>query len=134
MDEKVIKSIGTSSQKVRYIKHLTERVVSGRIDLSSLQNYSDEDVMNTLTDIPGIGNWTAKMFLIFVLDRPDILPYEDGAFKQSFKWLYETDDVSIENITNTCSCWSPYASTASRYLYRALDSGLTKQRLLKERY
>ena len=129
MDADTLKSIGTSIQKVKYIKSLTEAVTCGRIDLLSLQNSSDDSVMSTLTEIPGIGNWTAKMFLIFVLDRLDVLPYEDGAFKQSFKWLYDTEDTSKENIIETCRCWSPYSSVASRYLYRALDSGLTKKSL-----
>ena len=129
MDEIKLKSIGTSIQKVRYIKQLTEAVVNNRIDLFSLQKFSDEEVMRALTAIPGIGNWTAKMFLIFVLDRPDVLPFEDGAFKQSFKWLYETEDTTKENITRTCMSWSPYSSVASRYLYRALDSGLAKKQI-----
>ena len=131
LDKDTLKSIGTSTQKVHYIINLTEAVIEGRIDLLTLQYCSDDRVMDALTAIPGIGNWTAKMFLIFVLDRQDILPYEDGAFKQSFKWLYETDDASRENIEKTCSCWSPYSSIASRYLYRALDTGLTKKSLFK---
>lgn len=131
MDEVTLKSIGTSSQKVHYIKKLTEAIVDDYIDLSSLHNYSDDRVIEILTDIPGIGNWTAKMVLIFVLDRQDVLPYEDGAFKQSFKWLYKTENTSKDNIIRTCAPWSPYASIASRYLYRALDFGLTKKTLFE---
>ena len=133
LNDDELKTIGTSIQKVRYIRNLTEAVMNGVVNFSALPDYTDEQVMKTLTAIPGIGNWTAKMFLIFVLDRQDVLPYEDGAFKQSFKWLYNTDDASKENITLKCSCWSPYASIASRYLYRALDSGVTKTSLFKDK-
>lgn len=58
----------------------------------------DEEVIKELTTIRGIGKWTAKMYLLFVLDRQDILPIEDGAFLQSYKWLYKTDDISRTSI------------------------------------
>lgn len=66
------------------------------------------------------------MYLIFVLDRQDILPYEDGAFLQSYRWLYKTIDCSPASIKSKCKKWSPYSSIAARYLYHALDLGLTK--------
>ena len=67
------------------------------------------------------------MYLIFVLDRQDILPYEDAAFIQSYEWMYKTKDKSMESITRKCKKWKPYSSIAARYLYRALDMGLTKK-------
>ena len=87
---------------------------------------SDDEVFHKLKRIDGIGNWTAKMYLLFFLQRDDILPYEDSAFLQSFKWLYNLSDVSKNSIISQCHCWKPYSSIASRYLYIALDSGLTK--------
>lgn len=129
LSDEELKSIGTSSQKARYIRNLTRAVEEHAVDLTNMDKYSDQQVVNELTSIPGIGMWTAKMFLIFVLDRPDVLPYEDGAFKQSFKWLYGTEDTSKESIIKQCSSWSPYSSIGARYLYRALDSGLTKKAL-----
>lgn len=127
MTDEQIKAIGTSIQKVKYIRSLTNAVISGTIDFDSLSSLSDEDVMEALTKIQGIGNWTAKMYLIFVLNHPDVLPLEDGAFLQSYKWLYSTDDISKESIIRKCECWKPYSSIASRYMYIALDSGLTKK-------
>ncbi len=67
------------------------------------------------------------MYLIFVLDRPDILPTEDVAFLQAYEWLYKTKDRSKESVEKRCKKWKPYSSVAARYLYRALDSGLTKE-------
>ena len=88
---------------------------------------TDDEVMRKLTSIRGIGNWSAKMYLIFALDRKDILPYEDTAFLQAYSWLYKTNDYSPEAVKKRCKKWKPYSSIAARYMYRALDMGLTKR-------
>lgn len=67
------------------------------------------------------------MYLIFVLNRLDILPTNDAAFLQSYGWLYKTTDCSETTIQNRLKKWKPYSSIAARYLYRALDAGLTKK-------
>jgi DNA-3-methyladenine glycosylase II len=67
------------------------------------------------------------MYLIFVLNRLDILPTNDAAFLQSYGWLYKTTDCSEITIQNRCKKWKSYSFIASRYLYRALDSKLTKE-------
>lgn len=125
LSDEAIKSIGTSNTKVSYIRSITEAVLSGQIDFNSLEKQSDAYVFKVLTSIRGIGRWTANMYLIFVLDRQDILPTNDSAFQQAFQWLYGVDR-SENIIREKCKKWSPYSSIASRYLYRALDSGLTK--------
>lgn len=121
-----LRAVGTSSSKANCILNLSKSVVTGELILSNLTELSDKEVISSLIDLKGIGNWTAKMYLIFVLDRPDILPYEDGAFIQSYKWLYKTTDASPTTIKKKCKKWSPYSSVAARYLYRALDMGFTK--------
>ena len=127
LSEEAIRSTGTSSAKTAYMKNVSAAVLSGSLNLDQLQYATDEEVRKALTVLRGIGNWTAKMYLIFVLGRANILPYEDGAFLQSYRWLYKTDDCSPSSIQKKCSKWSPYSSVASRYLYRALDTGLTKK-------
>lgn len=122
-----IKSIGTSTRKVNTIRDLCDLVKAGIIDLENIQEKTDEEIILLLTKINGIGSWSAKMFLIFSLNRLDILPYEDGAFLQSYKWLYKTDDIKPISIKKRCQKWKPYSSIAARYLYRALDEGLTKE-------
>jgi DNA-3-methyladenine glycosylase II len=122
-----LKSIGTSSSKVRCIREVTEAVMCGDLDFSKMHELSDDEVLCELTKLHGIGNWTAKMYLIFVLDRPDVLPYEDVAFLQGYKWAYKTDDVSPDSIKKKCRKWKPYSSIAARFLYRALDAGMTKK-------
>ncbi|MBQ6493797.1 MAG: DNA-3-methyladenine glycosylase 2 family protein [Erysipelotrichaceae bacterium] len=122
-----LKSIGISAAKAQYIMNLTEAVDSDSIDLNTYQSMSDDEALKSLTAVKGIGTWTAKMYLIFVLNREDVLPYEDVAFLQSYKWLYKTDDVSRDAVKKKCRKWRPYSSLAARYLYRALDEGLTAE-------
>lgn len=121
-----LKAIGTSSAKAKYIKSTANAVLNGTLDFDCFSTMSDDAILNELVQLPGIGMWTAKMYLIFVLDRQNILPYEDVAFLQSYKWLYKTDDVSKISVEKKCRKWKPYSSIAARYLYRALDMGLTK--------
>lgn len=85
--------------------------------------------MKELTRLRGIGTWSAKMYLIFTLDRKDVLPYEDVAFLQTYAWLYKTDDLRPAAIIKRCKKWKPYSSIAARYFYYALDMGLTKFKL-----
>jgi DNA-3-methyladenine glycosylase II len=124
-----IHNIGLSQSKVSCIKGLTKAVVSGDINLKQFHSLSDEDVLGVLTSFRGIGPWSAKMYLIFVLNRQNILPYEDAAFRQAYCWLYNTKNYSTSKIKERCKKWNPYASLASRYLYRALDRGMTKKYL-----
>ena len=126
LSDNLIRSTGTSSAKVQYIRNITTAAQSGLLDDQRLQALSDSEVMRDLTSIRGIGKWTAKMYLMFVLNRPDILPVEDAAFLQVYRWLYKTNDCSEASVYKRCKKWSPYATTASRYFYRALDAGLTK--------
>ena len=126
LSDEEIRSIGTSKSKVSYIRNITNVIVSRELDLGNLTQQTDVEVTAALTKIRGIGNWTAKMYLIFVLNRPDILPWEDGAFLQSYRWMYKTDDCSRKSVEQKCRKWKPYSSIAARFLYRALDAGLTK--------
>lgn len=121
-----IRGIGTSSAKARYIHAASDAILEENLRFSDLELMSDQNVIKSLTKLPGIGMWTAKMYLIFVLDRQDVLPFEDVAFLQSYQWLYKTDDRSPEAVKKRCKKWRPYSSVAARYLYRALDSGITR--------
>lgn len=122
-----IKAIGTSTAKANYIKGAALAVLSGELDFTKFPDRTDAAALKELINLHSIGTWTAKMYLIFVLDRQDILPFEDIAFLQSYKWLYKTEDVSKASIEKKCKKWKPYSSIAARFLYRALDTGLTKK-------
>lgn len=121
-----IRSTGTSNAKVEYIRNITNAIVDGSLNFEILRNLPDGEVIKSLTKIRGIGKWTAKMYLMFVLDRQDILPVEDGAFLQVYRWMYKTDDCSEKAINKKCDKWKPYSSIASRFCYEALDAGMTK--------
>lgn len=127
LSDKQILSIGTSHRKVRAIRSLTQEINCGNIIFSELEKLSDAEIIKKLTEVHGIGNWTAKMYLIFVLDRQDILPFEDTAFLQGYGWVYKTDDYSPASVQKKCRKWKPYSSIAARYMYKALDRGLTKE-------
>jgi DNA-3-methyladenine glycosylase II len=119
-----LRNCGVSKRKALYLHALAE--YASDEDLEALSELTDEGVRSALTCIPGIGKWTCDMFLLFYLDRSDVLPVEDGAFRQAFRWLYGAS-VEHEGVRHVvCSLWRPYSSIAARYLYRALNSGMTK--------
>lgn len=125
-DEELL-TIGISRPKIKYIRQLTELVETNKLRFDEFPLLNDEEVLKNLTSVSGIGNWTAKMYLLFLLNRDDVLPFEDGAFLQAYKWLYKTNDISKESIQKKCKKWKPFSSIASRYMYIALDSGMTKE-------
>lgn len=123
-----LRATGVSTRKAEAILGLARSVVSGELNLESLENLSDQEVTKKLTELRGVGNWTAKMYLIFVLDRSDVLPFEDITFLAAYKWLYNTEDVSRPAIEKRCKKWKPYSAVAARFLYAALDSGMCKEK------
>lgn len=126
LSEEQIRAAGVSMTKARCISGLARAVIDGALDLESMSEMSDAEVIARLTALPGVGVWTAKMYLIFALDRPDVLPWEDGAFLQTYKWVYKTRDISRQAVERKCRKWRPYASIGVRFFYRALDMGFTK--------
>ncbi len=123
-DEQGLRRCGLSGRKARTLLDLASYLCTHEEALSQLGALSDSECMKRLTMHKGIGAWTAKMYLIFVLGRADILPYEDGALRQAFFSVYGTDKE--EAIKQRGALWSPYCSIASRYLYRYLDLGFTR--------
>lgn len=121
-----LRSFGLSNAKSRSILELTSAVMAEDLNLAALYSMPDEEVMKAITAIRGLGNWSAKMFLIFVLGREDVLPFEDAAFLQAYSWLYKTDQFKKADLEKKCKKWQPYRSIAARYLYRLLDGGFTK--------
>lgn len=127
LDRKQLRAAGLSYSKADNILGIAKAATDGSLDFSAFPNMTDEEVLKELSRLRGIGTWSAKMYLIFTLDRKDILPYEDVAFLQTYAWLYKTDDLKPASIMKRCKKWKPYSSIAARYFYYALDMGLTKQ-------
>lgn len=122
-----LKSIGTATSKVKFIRCFTDVIARDPLFFEKLEELPDEEVFKKLIEIRGIGPWTAKMYLMFVLDRSNVLPYEDVAFLQVYRWAYKTSDFSPAAIQEKCKKWQPYSSIAARYMYKALDAGFTKE-------
>lgn len=117
-----LRNAGLSSRKATYIHTLAERLLNGRLDFDVLASCSDEAVITALTELPGIGRWTAEMFLIFGLKRPDVLALGDSGLRRAARILYPT--ASQEGILEAVSePWRPYRSVASWYLWKHLDVG-----------
>lgn len=127
LDREQLRGAGLSYTKADNILGIAKAATDGSLDFSKLPELPDAEVIKELTRLRGIGDWSAKMFLIFTLNRMDILPYEDVAFLQTYAWLYKTNDLQPASIINRCKKWKPYSSIAARYFYYALDLGLTKE-------
>jgi len=118
LEEDTLRSLGIARRKAQTILALAHQVIQAPQILSDLASLDDRQCLARLCQYKGIGPWTAKMYLIFVLDRPDVLPIEDGAFLQAYRFLYGDADIETR-----ASVWKPYRSLAARYLYRFLDLG-----------
>lgn len=123
IDDEDLRGVGVSWSKIKYIKHLSEEVVSNRIDLDNLDNLSDEEVIYELTKMKGIGRWTAEMFLIFSLGRMDIFSTADAGLRRSIKLNYGLEDLPSNNeMVSISNVWQPYRTVASLYLWASLDN------------
>ncbi len=121
-EEEVLARAGLSPQKRRYIRDLADRVHSGRLDLSRLAEAPDPDVIASLTEVHGIGVWTAQMYLIFALNRPDVLPSGDLGLRKAVAdaWGYRALPAP-RTVERLGRAWAPYRSYAAEYLWASLD-------------
>jgi DNA-3-methyladenine glycosylase II len=113
---------GLSKQKTGYIRDLAEHVLSGKVDFAQLHAMGDEEVIVALTDIKGIGEWTAHMFLLFALRRPNVLPVGDLGVRIAIQRLYRKRKLpAAKEIHKLAQGWHPYCSFAAWYLWRSLE-------------
>src|SRR6476661_7231373 len=103
--------IGLSYKKIEYIKELSSRIANGKLDFASLINNSDEEVIAELLKVKGIGRWTAEMFLIFCLQREDVIPLGDLGVKKAIQKLYNLSELPTHQyMLEVFSRWKPYRS------------------------
>ena len=115
---------GLSGQKVRYLRDLSERTISGEIAFETLAKLPDDDVVAHLTRVKGVGVWTAHMFLIFALRRPDVLPTGDLGIRMAMQRAYRMRQLpKPERMMKIASAWRPWCSVACWYLWRSLENG-----------
>jgi DNA-3-methyladenine glycosylase II len=116
-----LRSVGLSRQKVSYLRDLSARIIDGRLDLDELEMLPDEDVIARLTAVRGFGRWTAEMFLMFRLHRPDVLPAGDLGIVTAVQRLYRLRRrPDAKRILKMGDAWRPYRSVASWYLWQTL--------------
>ena len=120
-----LRSAGISSNKAGYIHNLATKYVDGSIQPRRFGDMSDEAIVQLLTQIKGIGTWTVQMFLIFGLNRPDVLPVGDLGLQKGFQRFFGLRDVpSPEIMSRLAEPWRPFRTIASWYLWRVADTGL----------
>ena len=117
-----MRPLGLSGQKARYVTDLAEKTVSRQIQFSKLAGMADTEVIEHLTEVKGVGVWTVHMFLIFALERPDVLPTGDLGVRTAIKKAYNLEQLpGVAEMERIAEPWSPYRSVASWYLWRTLD-------------
>ena len=122
-DGQTLRDAGLSWSKVGFLKDLAERVEDGRLDLDHLGELADEDVIAELTEIKGIGRWTAEMFLIFHLGRPDVVSTGDLGIRRAVQIAYGLDELpGPQDLERIAEPWRPHRTLACLYLWRSLDN------------
>ena len=113
---------GLSRQKLGYIRDLAEHALSGKVDFARLPSMSDDEVIVSLTDIKGVGVWTAHMFLLFSLRRPNVLPVGDLGVRMAIQRAYRKRKLPTpKQVEQIAKGWHPYCSYAAWYLWRSLE-------------
>jgi len=122
LTDQQMRSVGLSKQKTSYLRDMAERALRGELDFARLPDLPDEEVIEHLTQVKGVGVWTAQMFLMFTLKRPNVLPTGDFGIQMSIRKHYKKrkmpTPVQMEKIARA---WEPYRSIACWYMWRSLD-------------
>jgi DNA-3-methyladenine glycosylase II len=117
-----LRKVGLSGMKISFMKDLSKKVLDGTVNFRAMKKWSDEEVIEHLVQVKGIGRWTAEMFLMFSLGREDVFSYGDLGLRNAMQKLYKLrahpTPTQAEKIAEK---WSPYRSLASRYLWASLE-------------
>jgi DNA-3-methyladenine glycosylase II len=118
-----MRAVGLSKQKTLYIRELARRTRAGEIQFERLSEMEDAAIIETLTRVKGVGVWTVQMFLMFALQRPNILPVGDLAVRAAMKKAYGLADLpKPQEMESIAAAWHPYCSVASWYMWRSLEN------------
>lgn len=116
-----LRSAGLSNAKATYLKNIAESVTNGSIDLDSIHTLNDDEVIEQLIQIKGIGKWTAEMFLLFTLHRTDVFSFGDLGLKKGISRIYGIEHPAFDQIQKIIEAWSPYKSFGSIALWQSND-------------
>jgi DNA-3-methyladenine glycosylase II len=121
--EELRAAAGLSRAKVGFLRSLAEHVLAGELELKRMDDLPDEEVIQELVAVKGIGEWTAHMFLIFHLERPDVLAVGDLGIRTAIRRAYELPELPVAGeMEGIARPWRPHRSTACRFLWRSLDN------------
>jgi DNA-3-methyladenine glycosylase II len=119
--ETVLRAVGLSASKLRYLRDLADKVHGGTVPLARLHAFSDEEVIAHLVPVKGIGRWTAEMFLIFSLGRLDVLPVDDLGLRAGVKRHYDLSEMPKRaELVERGEAWRPYRTIATWYFWRSV--------------
>src|SRR5450755_2615357 len=122
LSDEQLRGVGLSKQKSAYLKDLSAKTAAGLLDFAKLPELSDEEVIKHLTQVKGIGEWTAHMFLMFSLGRPNVLPTGDYAVQVAIKKHYKKRKLPKPDVMEKIAkSWAPFRSVACWYMWRSLD-------------
>ncbi len=122
LSDEQLRSVGLSKQKSAYLKDLAAKTAAGLLDFSRLHELTDDEVIQHLTQVKGVGVWTAHMFLIFSLRRPNVLPTGDYGVQMAIKKHYKKRKLpKPKDMEKIAKSWAPYRSVACWYMWRSLD-------------
>ena len=122
LSEEQLRSVGLSKQKSSYLRDLAAKTHEGKLDFGRLPKLSDDEVIEHLTQVKGIGVWTAHMFLMFALRRPNVLPTGDFGVRMAMKKYYKKRKLpKPDQMEKIAKAWEPYRSVACWYLWKSLD-------------
>ena len=120
-DDEALREVGLSGQKIEYVRNVAEAYQSGKVSPERYAEFTDEAVVDDLTEIKGVGEWTAHIFLMFVLGREDVFPVGDLGIRTAMAALFGMDRSDRAAMVETAERWAPYRSYASLYLWRSVD-------------
>lgn len=124
-DHAVLRGIGLSNSKANYVKNVAEFKLANDMSFDFLQTKSDEEIIDYLSQIKGVGRWTVQMILMFPMDRPNVFPVDDLGIQNSMKSLYQLDLEKKElktKMLDIADAWDPYKTLASKYLWKILGT------------
>ncbi len=121
-EQDLLRACGLSARKITYLQDLSRHFTEGSLNETSWIDMDDETIITELTEVKGIGRWTAEMFLIFHLQRPDVLPLDDIGLQRAIsQYYYDKQPVDKKTMLELAKPWQPWRSVATWYLWRSLD-------------
>ena len=121
-DYEILRCVGLSNAKAKYIKNISKAFLDGSIDYKNLDNLSSDAIVEQLVAIKGVGPWTAQMFLIFTLNRPDVFPSGDLGIQKGFQQYFKLKELpTLKTMNNRSKKWKPFRTIASLYFWKVVD-------------